>query len=174
MFAANGVRQSIWKDYPTMRKAIQLAGVGVGDRAIRFFALGDSSPPEQVGCVRVEFIPYRSSLAECYQAADIYIHAARADTFPTVILEALACGKPVVATAVGGIPEQIIEGETGFLVPAGDSTSLADRIIRLVQSPELVHTMGAAASHDAAKRFTLERMVSNYIRLYHEMIKQPQ
>ena len=61
-----------------------------------------------------------------YQAADIYIHAAKADTFPNVVLEALACGLPVVATAVGGIPEQIDHERTGFLVPPGDAAGMAE------------------------------------------------
>jgi glycosyltransferase involved in cell wall biosynthesis len=172
MFAANGVRQSIWKDYPTMREAIRLAGEKAGGRTIRFFAVGDTAPPEQAGAVKIEFLPYRDSLAECYQAADVFLHAARADTFPTTILEALACGVPVVATAVGGIPEQIIEGETGFLVPAGDAPALAERLVRLMQSPELMRAMAAAASRDAADRFSLDRMVSNYEQLYREVIEQ--
>ena len=172
MFAANGVRQSIWKDYPTMREAIRLAGERAGGRPLRFFAIGDAAPPEQAGAAKIEFLPYRDSPAECYQAADVYLHAARADTFPTTILEALACGVPVVATAVGGIPEQIIDGETGFLVPAGDAPALAERLARLAQSPELVRAMAAAASRDAADRFSLERMVSTYVQLYREVIEQ--
>lgn len=172
MFAANGVRHNMWKDYPTMREAIRLAGEKVSGRPIRFFAIGDTAPAEQAGVVKIEFLPYRDSLAECYQAADVFLHAAKADTFPTTILEALACGVPVVATAVGGIPEQIIEGETGFLVPAGDAPALAERLVRLAQSPELVRTMGAAASRDAADRFSLARMVSDYLKLYREVIEE--
>jgi glycosyltransferase involved in cell wall biosynthesis len=172
MFAANGVRQSIWKDYPTMREAIRLAGEKAGGRPLRFFAIGDTAPPEQAGAARIEFLPYRDSLAECYQAADVYLHAARADTFPTTIIEALACGVPVVATAVGGIPEQILDGETGFLVPAGDAPALAERLARLAQSPELVRAMAAAACRDATDRFSLERMVSDYALLYREVIEQ--
>src|SRR5208282_1198124 len=121
MFAGDGVRQSLWKDYPTMREAVRLAGENAGGQTIRFFAIGETAPTEQAGIVKIEFLPYRDSVVECYQAADVYLHAARADTFPTVILEALACGTRVVATAVGGIAEQIIEGKTGFLVPAGDA-----------------------------------------------------
>lgn len=92
MFAANGVRQSIWKDYPTMREAIRLAGEKASGQPIRFFAIGDSAPPEQAGAAKIEFLPYRDSLAECYQAADVYLHAARAEVWGLVITEALACG----------------------------------------------------------------------------------
>ncbi len=171
MFAANSVRYSIWKDYDTMRESILLAGNSIQGRSLRFFAIGDTAPTEGVGKVKIEFIPYKDSLTECYQAADVYLHAAKADTFPTTIIEALACSTPVVATAVGGIHEQIIEGETGFLVPAGDSTALAERLVRLAESPELVRSMGEAAQSDAVKRFSLERMVSSYKQLYEELIE---
>jgi len=172
MFAANSVRQSIWKDYPTMREAIRLAGEKRGAQPIRFYSIGDIAPAEQAGVAKIEFLPYRDSLAECYQAADAYLHATKADTFPSAIIEALACGVTVVATAVGGIPEQLIEGETGFLVPAGDAQALAERLAHLAQSPELLRTMGLAASRDAADRFSLGRMTSNYAQLYREVIEQ--
>ena len=152
-----------------MRRAIRLAGEKVHGQPIRFLAIGDSAPPEQAGAAKIEFLPYRDTLAECYQAADVYLHAARADTFPTTVLEALACGTPVVATAVGGIPEQLVDGKSGFLVPAGDAPALAGRLTWLAQSPGLVRTMGAAANRDAVDRFSLERMVSNYVQFYQEM-----
>jgi glycosyltransferase involved in cell wall biosynthesis len=172
MFAASSARHSIWKDYPTMREAIRLAGEKAHGRPLRFFAIGDTAPAEQAGVVKIEFLPYRKLLTECYQAADVYLHAARADTFPTTVLEALACGTPVVATAVGGIPEQIIEGETGFLLPAGDAAALAERLTQLAQSPALVRAMGSAARRDAACRFSLERMAGEYQKLYQEMIEK--
>jgi len=172
MFAANSVRQSRWKDYPTMREAIRLAGEKTNCQPIRFFAIGDTAPAEQAGKAKIEFLPYRDLMAECYQAADVYLHAARAETFGIVITEALACGTPVVATAVGGIPEQIIEGETGFLVPEGNARALAERLVHLAKSPELMFAMGTAASLDAADRFSLERMASNYGQLYRDLNEQ--
>jgi len=168
MFAANCIH-SIWKDYATMHEAILLVGRTIHDRPIHFYAIGEPAPPEYAGTVSIEFIPHQNSLVEYYQAADVFIHAAKADTFPTTILEALACGKPVVATAVGGIPEQIIEGVTGFLVPPGDAQAFADRLIRFINSPELVRTMGIAARLDAKKRFSKERMVLQYMQLYEKI-----
>src|SRR5262245_11563282 len=109
LFAANGIRNNIWKDFQTMRAAI----ARVADRLhgqIVLFALGEDAPPERLGHASIRFVPYQRdprSVAQYYQAADLYVHAARADTFPTTVLEALACGTPVVATAVGGIPEQV-------------------------------------------------------------------
>ena len=172
VFAANGVRRSIWKDYETMRDAVRLAGERIVDRPICLFAIGETAPAEKVGAATIEFLPYRDSLAECYQAADIYIHAAKAETFPTTIIESLACGTPVVATAVGGIPEQIIEGTTGFLVPAGDAKAMADRLFLLSQSPDLLFKMGSAAAKDVVYRFSMEKMLAGYKKIYQEMIEQ--
>ena len=171
IFAADGVRQSIWKDFSTMREAVRLASERDAGRPVHFFAIGDTAPAEQIGSAKIEFLPYRDSLAECYQAADVYLHAAKADTFPGTIIESLACATPVVATAVGGISEQVIEGKTGFLVPAGDAAALAARLESMAQSPEMVLTMGAAGRLDVVLRFSLERMMSRYMRLYQEIVQ---
>ena len=111
------------------------------------------------------------TVARFYQSADIYIHTARVDTFPTTVLEALACGTAVVASEVGGIPEQVVEGKTGFLVPVGDSHAMAERIICLLMDKDLRIKMGNAAAEDAADRFGLERMVRDYLAFYREILK---
>src|SRR5262249_17502046 len=111
LFAANGVRRNIWKDFATMREAVRMCSERFREReSLLFIALGENGPPEQIGEARVQFVPHLnnpSEVATYYQAADLYLHAATADTFPRAVLEALACGTPVVATNVGGIPEQI-------------------------------------------------------------------
>jgi glycosyltransferase involved in cell wall biosynthesis len=73
-------------------------------------ALGENAPAEDVGGAELRFVPYQKdpeTVARCYQAADVYVHAACAEVWGLTITEALACGTPVVATAVGGIPEQV-------------------------------------------------------------------
>jgi len=171
MFAANSIVKNIWKDYSTMREAIRIAGENAYGRPMRFFAIGDTAPAEHVGTVKIDFLPYRDSIADCYQAADVYLHAAKADTFPTVIIEALACGTPVVATAVGGISEQVRNGETGFLAPEGDATTLAEYLVKLIQDPGMLQAMGRAARHDAMERFSKERMINSYMALYSQVKK---
>jgi glycosyltransferase involved in cell wall biosynthesis len=97
---------------------------------------------ERIGAAEVRFIPYQAnqeSVARYYEAADLYVHAAPADTFPNTILEALACGTPVVATAVGGIPEQVEDGQTGFLVPVGNARALAERLTQLLSDHQLTY-----------------------------------
>jgi glycosyltransferase involved in cell wall biosynthesis len=71
-----------------------------------------------------------------------------------------------VATAVGGVPEVVVEGKTGFLVPPHNPRALADRLVRLLKDPELRARMGTAALTRARERFTVERMVEGTIEVY--------
>jgi len=138
-------------------------------------ALGEAAPPERIGDVEIQFVPYQKDperVARYYQAADLYIHPARADTFPTTVLEALACGTPVVASAVGGIPEQVIEGRTGFLVPVGDARAMAGRVLDLLADEGLRVRMGRQSAEDAARQFGLERMVREYLAFYEAMLNE--
>src|SRR5262249_54733173 len=110
LFAANGIRQNHWKDYQTMRAAVALVAERLQGQEVLFIALGEDAPAERLGQDEVQFVHYKKdldTLARYYQAADVYVHAARAEVWGLTITEALACGTPVVATAVGGIVEQI-------------------------------------------------------------------
>jgi len=169
-FAANTIRKSAWKDYDTMKKAVAIAGKNIQDRKLMFVALGENAPAESAGAADIVFMPYREDIVSVYQAMDVYIHAAKAEVWGLTITEALASGKPVVATSVGGIPEQIVDGKTGFLVPAGDAAALAERLVLLEKSPNLVRSMGQAARVDAVAKFSKERMVESYIELYQNIL----
>ena len=123
--------------------------------------------------VKELLLPFQKNpelVAAYYQAADIYLHAARADTFPNTVLEALACGTPVVATAVGGIPEQIVDGKTGFLTQPEDAADMADKIIQLLGNKDLLRKMGIAAGNYARTHFSLSRMVTDYLDFYQEIL----
>jgi glycosyltransferase involved in cell wall biosynthesis len=109
-------------------------------------------------------------VARYYQAADVYVHAARADTFPNTVLEAQACGTPVVATAVGGIPEQVEDGRSGYLVSAGDAPALAERLTQLLSDTELRGRMGIQAAEAARRRFDLSRQADAYLDWYRMLV----
>jgi len=81
------------------------------------------------------------------------------DNLPTVIMEAMATGLPVVSTAIGGIPEMVIEDETGFLVPPGNAIALADAIEKLISDAVLAQKMGRVGYERAQKLFSIERNV---------------
>jgi glycosyltransferase involved in cell wall biosynthesis len=173
LFAANALRRNIWKDYRTVQDGVALAVEKMSARNVLFIALGQDGPAERIGSAVMRFVPYQTepkAVASYYQAADVYVHAARADTFPNTVLEALACGTPVVATAVGGIPEQIEDGRSGFLVPAGDAPALAERLTRLLSDHELRARMGAQAAEAARRRFDLDCQADAYWDWYRELV----
>jgi glycosyltransferase involved in cell wall biosynthesis len=172
LFTANVIRRNIWKDYETMRAAIALVAERLERGAVLFIALGEDAPTERIGSGEVRFVAYLKdpeAVASYYQAADVYVHAAHADTFPNTVLEALACGTPVVATSVGGIPEQIEEGVTGFLTPPGDARAMTARIVQLLSDNALRERFAAAAADSARRRFDLTSQVDSYLAWYWEL-----
>jgi glycosyltransferase involved in cell wall biosynthesis len=193
LFTANGIRRSRFKDYETMRRAIARVVENPKRRRLLFIALGENGPAERIGQAEVRFVPYQKDpavVARYYQAADVYLHAARADTFPNTVLEALACGTPVVATAVCGIPEQVkglaslgygssaaplntydIYEATGMLTAPGDAGTIAIGIERLLDDESLRHHLGENAAKDARQRFDLKREVDDFLRWYQEILK---
>jgi len=173
LFAANGIRKNYWKDYQTMQTSVALLAERLPNVNILFIALGEESPSTKIGQAIVKFVPYTKdprTVAKYYQSADVYIHAARADTFPNVVLEALACGTPVVATKVGGIAEQIENGKTGFLVSVGDALAMADSVQNLIVNDTLYNQISEQAAQVADKKFSLERMVDDYLGWYQHIL----
>lgn len=173
LFVASGVKTNAYKDYDTVQKAIEIVSNRLSGRKILFLALGGDGPSQHIGNAEIRFIPFQNDsnlVANYYQASDIYLHAARADTFPNVILEASACGKPVIATAVGGIPEQIVDGQTGFLTAPGNPTEMAERIIHLLTNRDLLATLGRNAENYARIYFGVDLMIDNYLNYYQEVL----
>jgi len=147
VFAAQGGRANEFKDFGTLQAAL-----GRLDRPVELVALGDPPvPPAEV--------------AGWLRRADLYVHPSRADTFPSGVLEALACGTPVVASRVGGIPEQLTD-ETGVLVEPRNPAALAAAIDALLDDPDRRTRMGQAAAADARARFSLDRQIADYVSLY--------
>lgn len=174
LFAANGIRSNPFKDYKLLRAALGRVAASWQGGQLLVLALGESAADEQFSeSVTIRHLPFTADerhVARHYQAADLYLHPARADTFPTTILEALACGLPVVATAVGGIPEQIAESETGHLTPAGDAAAFADAILSLLRPPDRLRHMSATALTTARQRFDLQTQADAYLSLYHATV----
>ncbi len=148
-------------------------------RPVLFLALGESGTTRRHGQAETRFIPridQPADMARYYQAADVYIHASHADTFPNAILEALACGTPVVATAVGGIPEQIRSwpevNATGILTPPRDAAAMASAIERLSWDHALRRELGRNAADDAKRRFDLTTQVDAYLEWYRAILNR--
>lgn len=174
LFAASGIRSNPFKDYRMFRAALARVAAGWQGGRLLILALGESDPDEELSpSVTIRHLPFEPEeavVARHYQAADLYLHPARADTFPTTVLEALACGLPVVATRVGGIPEQVTEGESGCLTPAGDPTAFGDAILSLLRGPERLREMSANALTSARSRFDLTTQVDRYLGVYRTVL----
>jgi len=97
---------------------------------------------------------------------DIFVLPSLYEGFGIAILEAMAAGKPVVATSVGGIPEFVVEGENGFLVPPGDSVVLAAAIRHLLAQPERAKAMGRNGQELVRKHYSIESVVRQHEQLY--------
>ncbi len=175
LFAAKGIRNSIAKDYPTMRKALEILSAQNPGKPLFFVALGEDGPPEEVGQAKLQFVPHLSDrrvVAKHYQAADIYVHASRAEVWGLSITEAMACGLPVVASDVGGIPDQVTDGQNGFLFPPGDSNQMAERIQRLINDNQLRSETGRRAYERAHREFGIQHMTQNYLDFYESALRQ--
>jgi len=107
-----------------------------------------------------------SELIKYYQESLLFVLPSHYEGLPTTILEAMACGLPVVATEVGGIPDQVEDGVTGFLVPPGRPDLLADRICRLLADASLRDEMGRRGRLKVEKKFTWQRVGEKFITLY--------
>jgi len=114
----------------------------------------------------VHLLGVRRDVPEILNALDVFVMSSDTEGLPLVVLEAMATSLPVVSTSVGGIPNVLDEGQTGFLVPAGDEAALRDRVGRLHRDPAESRACGARARSAAVTRFSAERMQREYLELY--------
>ena len=113
----------------------------------------------------------RADVVPLLQGLDCFVLPSLAEGVSNTVLEAMACGLPVIATRVGANAELVEENVTGRTVPAGDSGALAREIAAYCQSPELARQHGRQARSRAERRFSLERMVEDYDRVYHGLLR---
>jgi glycosyltransferase involved in cell wall biosynthesis len=111
----------------------------------------------------------RSDIAEIWAGSHIAVLPSRREGLPKSLLEAAACGRPLVATDVSGCREVVQEGTTGFLVPPGDPDRLADALERLAQNTELRRRMGAAARELVERELSQETVVEQTMALYRSL-----
>jgi D-inositol-3-phosphate glycosyltransferase len=120
---------------------------------------------------RVRFLPPvpHADLGSLYAAADVVLMPSRSESFGLVALEAQASGVPVIASAVGGLRYVVADGESGFLVPAGDHRAFADRLLRLLGQPGLRARLATGAVRHSS-RFSWERTADLVLAVYGELV----
>ncbi len=156
------------------------ARVAAQDNAAGFVIVGDGvlrqKMEEHASALgiadRVIFTGWRRDLPRIYADLDVLVVSSNNEGTPVSAIEAMASGCPVVATRVGGLPDLIEEGETGYLVPSGDAQALAGGIQRLLRDREAARHMGQAAQARVGARFTAERLLKDVECLYSELLTQ--
>jgi glycosyltransferase involved in cell wall biosynthesis len=167
------------KDHPTFLRAAArvhkavpeatfvIAGEGRLMNELRAFA-------EELGIERNTFFIGRCQrVAELLSISNVCVLSSRAEGFSNSILEYMAAARPVVVTDVGGAREAVIEGETGFIVPAGDDENMAERIMKLLRDPERASAMGTRGKLTVAEKFSCETQVERTTALYEHLLARP-
>lgn len=121
---------------------------------------------------RVRWAGYRTDVDTLLAGCDVFAHPSLSDAFPTVLLEAMAAGLPIVASDVGGIPEIVEPDVTGFLVPAGDPAALAAAIQALLSNGEQARQMGDRGRAVARQQFSTEAWIERLVAVYGEVLSE--
>jgi L-malate glycosyltransferase len=114
----------------------------------------------------VLLLGFRPDVLSLHKAFDLFVMSSVTEGLGTSLLDAMACEKPIVATNAGGIPEVVLEGTTGLLVPPRDHAAMAAAIVRLLKDPALRDRMGAAGLRVVREKFSAERMVQDTLKVY--------
>ena len=165
-FFVSSIKRSLGKGTPVLLAA--LAAIRAAAPGVRFVFAGKGDvAPEAAPDVRVLGSVPHDVLFALYRAADVVVApSVWPEPLSRVILEAMALGRPVVATSVGGNPELVEDGVTGLLVPRGDAPALARAVTSLLHDPARRARMGEAAARRAAQVFDEERLVAELLDAY--------
>ncbi|TME98539.1 MAG: glycosyltransferase, partial [Chloroflexi bacterium] len=121
---------------------------------------------------RVHVLGPRKDVPALMHAIDVFAMPSIWEGFGLVLLEAMAAGRPIVASRVATIPEVVVDGETGLLVPAGDPVALADALAQLAHDPAMARRLGEAGRERLRQHFSIEKMVGDTELLYRELIDE--
>lgn len=146
----------------TSKARLMIVGTGVLEAELKAHA-------ERIGVAsRVIWTGFRADIPQLMNAFDVFALSSRYEGFGLVLLEAMAASRPVVATRVSAIPEVVVDGETGLLVPAGDAAQFAAALAKM-ESPATREALGAAALARARSEFTIDAMVRKTSAVYDEV-----
>ena len=164
-----------YKDIATMSSALGLLSAPSSKKPYLFLCIGKQGESQTLGHGSLRYLGFISNpslLRAYYAAADVYLHAAEGEAFGKTITEAMACGTPVVVTATGGVPEQVIHGRVGFIAEHKDALGLAYYMGKLLQDTGLRLKMGTAAAEHVERRYTIKRQVKQFVDWYAEILQQ--
>jgi L-malate glycosyltransferase len=143
---------------------------------LRLLVAGDGPLREEVeregsaAGSRLQYLGHQDDMLPVYRQADLVVMPSLSEGLPMTALEAMASGVPVVASRVGGLPEVVVEGETGLLVEPNDPAALGRALEALAADPERAASMGAAGRRRVEAEFTLDRMMERLVQVYQDVL----
>jgi glycosyltransferase involved in cell wall biosynthesis len=146
---------------------------------VRLVVVGDGPERDALeACARelglgesVRFAGIRRDARRLLAGFDIYANTSIHEGVSLTILEAMAAGLPVVATAAGGNPEVVVDGETGLVVPVRAAEAVTGALARLAADPALARRLGTAGRRRLEERFSIDRMVAEYVQVYRGLLR---
>jgi glycosyltransferase involved in cell wall biosynthesis len=160
------------KGFDILRQALS----GLSERNVHALALGRGDAGEStIGGVRVKMLGHVTNpafLAIAYSAADVFVVPSRAEALGMVGMESVACGTPVIGSDVGGIPDVVKEGVTGWLFPVADATSLGARLSGLARNRALANSLASSCRALACRSWDLVEQARRYQLLYSELVQR--
>ena len=167
------------KNHALLLRAWKLVLVEVPEAVL--LVVGDGSQEQSLRTLHaqldlgasVRFLGFRQDISELLQAMDVFVLSSLSEGLSLTLLEAEACGLPVVATRVGGNPEVVLDGETGLLVPSAQERPLAEALARLLQDAHLRRQLGERGRAYYEQHFTLAAMLRGYVDLYCQLAGVP-
>ncbi len=133
---------------------------------LHYVSIGGEQGLEHPRVLQLPRIDDEARLAQAYSALDLFLYTPVADNCPLVVIEAMACGIPVVTFATGGIPELVRDGRDGLVVPQGDTRALAEAVATLIEAPELRQRMARQARDRAVAQFDRAPIATRYDAVY--------
>lgn len=174
LFSARNPSRNEFKDYKTLEQAVKLVAKKAPEEEIELICLGETGAipkPLEYNNLTISFHPFtadRQKVARYYHAADVYAHATKAETFGKTIIEAMSCSTPVVAIGVGGTPELIEHGETGFLAEPQNAEQLAEFILGL-KNPKKRQQISQTTLAKTGSKFDMKNISYELVKLYEQL-----
>ena len=173
MFAALDLSQ-FWKGGDLLQKALQSLPESLKAETM-LLILGNRgeaiAKAVDIQTLNLGYISNDRLKAIAYSAADLFVYPTRADSLPLVLLESMACGTPMVSFAIGGVPDLVRPGVTGYLAEPENAQDLCNGIVQLLEDEPLRNAMGQQGREIALKEYTLELQVQRYIKLYRHLLQ---
>lgn len=191
LYCAKNARSNMHKDYKTAREAVERYARSHPDRNIVFQVIGEEAAYEVSQNLVVRFIALSGdseTMVDYYRAADVLVHTSLDENFPTVVLEAMACSRPVIVSDTGGMREQVIslksegaelitgacyddlEESSGILVPRQDVESVERALNHLLSNREMIEILGKNGRRRFLENYTLSHMGKRYESLFQNIL----